>query len=127
MPMILVPQATRAALLAPARELVFSSTFLTGINPQIARRRGCDQNMEPQLRRLRQQAQLIPDEHLSPDSPNPRSPQNTSFISQQPWKKSMSELVRYTKKNSCAALQTALQVITHTTSSCVGINPLGRL
>ena len=69
---------TTNASLSHAPQLVSFRLFLTGINPQIARHRGCDQTRSRSHDHLRNHAQLIPDEHLSPDSPDPRSSQNTS-------------------------------------------------
>jgi hypothetical protein len=37
-------------------KLISFRLFLTGINPQIARHRGCNQNAEPEPRHLRNQA-----------------------------------------------------------------------
>ena len=66
------------ASLSHAPKLVSFRLFLTGINPQFARHRGCDQTRSRSRGHLHNHAQLILTSSFPP-IPQPPSPQNTFF------------------------------------------------
>jgi len=75
------PASTTTTINAPLShtpELISFRLFLTGINPQIARHRGCDQNWSHSRGACASRPNWSPTRTFPPNSPNPVPPRTHS-------------------------------------------------